>query len=135
VTEVNGAATLSQLLRLIGINGALSIDLAGQVAADWVGGRQYSGAGCHESFVSGATAALGGQSFLCLKSTAKVGGARVSTIVPPEGARVTTPHHHVQNVVTDQGAVDLSRLSDERFLALVEVAHPDFRDPLRAPLG
>jgi acyl-CoA hydrolase len=138
VTEVNGAAALSRIPRLTSVNGALSIDLAGQVAADWVGGRQFSGAGGHESFVSGAGAAPGGQSFICLKSTAQVGGARVSTIVPafPEGARVTTPRHHVQYVVTEHDAVDLSALSDdERPLALVELAHPDFRDSLRTALG
>jgi acyl-CoA hydrolase len=138
VTEVNGASVLSQLPRLTSVNGALSIDLAGQVAADWVGGRQYSGAGGHESFVSGAGAAPGGQSFLCLKSTAKAGGARMSTIVPafPEGARVTTPRHHVQHVVTEHGAADLSVLSDsERPAALIELAHPDFRDSLRASLA
>jgi len=138
VTEVNGASVLSRVPRLTSINGALSIDLAGQVAADWVGGRQYSGAGGHESFTSGAWESPGGQSFLCLKSTAKVGGARVSTIVPsfPEGARITTPRHHVQCVVTEHGAVDLSVLSDdERPLALIGLAHPDFRDSLRAALG
>jgi acyl-CoA hydrolase len=135
VSEVNDASALARLPRLTSINGALSIDLAGQVAADWVGGRQYSGAGGHESFVSGAGASPGGRSFLCLKSTARVGGVRVSTIVPgfPEGARVTTPRHHVQYVVTEHGAVDLSALDDdERPLALIPLAHPDFRDSLRA---
>ncbi|MGH7339407.1 MAG: acetyl-CoA hydrolase/transferase C-terminal domain-containing protein, partial [Candidatus Rokuibacteriota bacterium] len=137
VTEVNDASVLSRLPRLTSVNGALSIDLAGQVAADCVGGRQYSGAGGHESFVSGAGAALGGRSFLCLKSTANVGGSRVSTIVPAfsEGTRVTTPRHHVQYVVTEHGAVDLSLLRDsERPGALMELAHPDFRDSLRASL-
>ncbi len=138
VVEVNGASVLSQLPRLTSINGALSIDLAGQVAADWVGGRQYSGAGGHESFVSGAGAAPEGRSFLCLKSTANLGGNRVSTIVPAfsEGTRVTTPRHHVQYVVTVHGAVDLSLLSDsERPSALIELAHPDFRESLRASLA
>src|SRR5207245_1754719 len=74
VTDVNGPSVLCRLPRLTSINGALSIDLAGQVAADAVAGRQYSGAGGHESFVSGAAAAPEGRSFLCLKSTAKVGG-------------------------------------------------------------
>jgi len=82
VTDVNGPSVLCRLPRLTSVNGALSIDLAGQVAADAIGGRQYSGAGGHESFVSGAVAAPEGRSFLCLKSTAKVGGTRVSTIVP-----------------------------------------------------
>ena len=107
------------------------------MAADAIGGRQYSGAGGHESFVSGAVAAPEGRSFLCLKSTAKVGGTRVSTIVPAfaGGTRVTTPRHHVQYVVTEYGAVDLAVLSDvERPHALIELAHPDFRETLRAAL-
>ena len=141
VTDVNETSVLQQLPRLTSINGALSIDLAGQVAADSLGGRQYSGTGGHESFVSGAAAAPEGQSFLCFKSTAKVGGQRVSSIVPAlgEGTRVTTPRHHVQWVVTEHGAVDLSVLSDaERPRALIELAHPDFRESLRTaawPLG
>ena len=137
VTDVNGPSVLCRLPRLTSINGALSIDLAGQVAADAVAGRQYSGAGGHESFVSGAAAAPEGRSFLCLRSTATVGGKRVSTIVPAfaEGTRVTTPRHHVQYVVTEHGAVDLSVLSDvERPHALIELAHPDFRETLRAAL-
>ena len=137
VTEVNEPSVLCRLPRLTSVNGALSIDLAGQVAADSVGGRQYSGVGGHESFTSGAAAAPEGRSFLCLKSTAKVGGTRVSTIVPAfsEGTCVTTPRHHVHYVVTEHGAVDLSLLSDaERPRALLELAHPDFRDSLRTSL-
>ncbi len=137
VTDVNGPAVLCRLPRLTSINGALSIDLAGQVAADAVAGRQYSGVGGHESFVSGAAAAPEGRSFLCLKSTATVGGTRLSTIVPAfaAGTQVTTPRHHVQYVVTEHGAVDLSVLSDvERPRALTQLAHPDFRDGLRSAL-
>jgi acyl-CoA hydrolase len=135
VSDVNDAWVLRQLPRLTSINGALAIDLAGQVAADSIGPRQYSGAGGHESFVAGAGLAPEGRSFLCLASTATVRGKRVSTIVPsfPEGTRVTTPRHHVQYVVTEHGAVDLSVLSDvERPAALIQLAHPDFRDELRA---
>ena len=137
VTDVNDAWVLRQLPRLTSVNGALAVDLAGQVAADSIGHRQYSGAGGHESFVIGAGLAPEGRSFLCLRSTATVGGRRVSTIVPTfaEGTRVTTPRHHVQWVVTEHGAVDLSVLNDaERPPALVDLAHPDFRDGLRASL-
>jgi acyl-CoA hydrolase len=137
VTDVNGAAVLSRLPRLTSINGALAIDLSGQVAADWINGRQYSGVGGHESFVSGARSAPEGQSFLCMKSTATVRGERVSTILAAFDAavRVTTPRHHVQHVVTEYGAVDLSVLTDsERPAALIEIAHPDFRESLRAAL-
>jgi acyl-CoA hydrolase len=105
------------------------------VAADHVGGQQYSGIGGHEAFVTGAGEAPGGRSFVCLKSTAVVGGRRVSTIVPrlPDGMLVTTARHHVQHVVTEYGVADLSRLGDRgRAAALVELAHPDFREELRA---
>jgi acyl-CoA hydrolase len=137
VSEVNGLWVLRQLPRLTSINGALSIDLSGQVAADSIAGQQFSGTGGHEEFVEGAAAAPGGRSFLCLRSTARAGGQRVSTIVASfgEGTRVTTPRHHVQYVVTEHGAVDLSVLSDiERQDALIALAHPDFRDGLRAAL-
>ncbi len=138
VSAVNDPALLRRLRRLVSINAALAIDLSGQIAADYIGGRQYSGVGGHESFVTGASEAPEGRSFLCLKSTATVGGRRISTIVArlPEDAMVTTPRHHVQFVVTEQGAVDLSALTaSERASALIEIAHPDFRDSLRLASG
>ena len=134
VGAVNDPALMRQLRRFVSVNGALAIDLSGQVAADHVGGRQYSGVGGHEAFVMGASEAPGGRSIVCLKSTATVRGERISTIVPalPAGTLVTTPRHHVQWVVTEHGAVDLSALGDvDRARALVEVAHPDFREGLR----
>lgn len=138
VTAVNGPGVLAQLPELTSVNGAIAIDLAGQVAADTIGGRQYSGTGGHEAFVSGAGSAPGGRSFLCTRATATVNGNAVSTIVAafPPGTRVTTPRHHVQWVVTEHGAVDLSLLDDvERPRALVAIADPRFRDELRASLG
>lgn len=135
VTEVNETRVLQQLPGLVSVNAALAVDLFGQVAADAIGGRQYSGTGGHEAFVAGAAAAPGGQSFLCLKSTVEVKGQRISTIVSQlePGTLVTTPRHHVQYVVTEYGAVDLSVLDDlERPAALIEIAHPEFRDALRA---
>ena len=73
-----------------------------------------------------------------MESAIRPSGKRVSTIVPAfgEGTRVTTPRHHVQYVVTEQGAVDLSVLSDvERPRAMIGLAHPDFRDALRATVA
>jgi acyl-CoA hydrolase len=133
VSAVNDPPLLRRLRRFVSVNGALSIDLLGQVAADHIGGRQYSGVGGAESFVMGAAEAPGGISMLCFKSTVTVGGKRISTIVPRlgEGACVTTPRHHVQWVITEHGAVDLSVLTDvERARALIGLAHPDFRDEL-----
>jgi acyl-CoA hydrolase len=138
VTAVNGPGVLAGLPKLTSVNGALAIDLAGQVAADTIAGRQYSGTGGHESFVTGAGDAPEGRSFLCLRSTATVGGKPISTIVDAlaPGTCVTTPRHHVQWVVTEHGAVDLSVLDDEeRPRALVELADPQFRDALRHAIG
>jgi acyl-CoA hydrolase len=135
VSAVNDPGLLRTIPGLASINGALSIDLSGQVAADHVGGRQYSGVGGHEAFVIGASEAPGGRSFLCLESTATVDGRRISTIVPAlsDGARVTTARHHVQWVVTEHGAADLSTLADEaRARALISLADPEFREELEA---
>jgi len=134
VSAVNDPAIISALPRFASVNGALAIDLDGQVAADSIAGRQHSGVGGHETFVIGASEAPAGQSFVCLKSTAKIGGRVVSTIAPTfdPGTHVTTARHHVQHVVTEYGVVDLSMLSDtERPAALTGIAHPDFRDELR----
>lgn len=130
VSATNDPALIRRLRRFVSVNGALSIDLRGQVAADHIGGRQYSGVGGAEAFVVGASEAPGGKSLLCLKSTATVQGQRISTVVPKLGADacVTTARHHVQWVVTEHGAADVSALSDvERVRALIALAHPDFR--------
>ena len=138
VSATNDPALLRRLRRFVSVNAGLSIDLVGQVAADRIGGRQYSGVGGAESFVMGAAEAPDGKSVLCLKSTATVGGTRISTIVSalPPGTLVTTPRHHVQWIVTEHGTVDLSAMSDlERARALVGLAHPDFREELTAALA
>jgi acyl-CoA hydrolase len=138
VSATNEPALLRLLHRFVSVNACLSVDLFGQVAADYIGGRQYSGIGGAESFVMGASEAPAGQSFVCLKSTATVGGRTISTIVPQlaQGTLVTTPRHHVQYVVTEHGLVDLSFASDrERADALIGIAHPDFRDELRTARG
>jgi acyl-CoA hydrolase len=120
---------------MVSINGALSVDLSGQVMADTVGPRQYSGVGGHELFVIGAHDSEGGKSIICLHSTARVDGKTVSTIVKhlPCGTPVSTPRHHVQYIVTEYGTADIGMLTDgARAGALAAIAHPDFRDALKA---
>jgi acyl-CoA hydrolase len=134
VPQVNDPAIIRRNRSMISINGALGVDLSGQVMADTIGPRQYSGVGGHELFVIGAHDSAGGKSIVCLHSTAQVQDRRISTIVPslPAGTPVTTPRHHIQYVVTEHGIANLSMLTAaERAQALVEVAHPDFRDELR----
>jgi len=134
VGVVNDPAIIARNRHMVSLNGALTIDLAGQVAADTLDGRQYSGIGGHEDFVAGAAHAAGGRSLICLPSTAEVAGRTVSRLVAvlPEGAIVTTPRHQVDVVVTEWGAAELvGRTTAERAEALLSVAHPEFRDALR----
>lgn len=135
VAQVNDPAIIRLNRRMVSINGALSVDLSGQVMADTVGARQYSGVGGHELFVIGAHDSEGGKSIICLHATARVGGNTVSTIVKdlPCGTPVSTPRHHVQYIVTEYGVANLGMLTDvQRVVALAEIAHPDFRAELRA---
>ena len=134
VETVNDPTVISQNARLVSINGALSVDLYGQVVADSIGGRQISGVGGHEDFVAGAELHLDAHSLICLRSTASRGGEVVSRIVGllPEGSVVSTPRHHTGVVITEFGAAELSGLTvRERARALTEIAHPDFREHLR----
>ncbi len=135
VAQVNDPAVIRRNRRMVSINGALAVDLSGQVMADTIGPRQYSGVGGHELFVIGAHHSANGKSIICVRSTARVDGQVRSTIVAalPLGTPVTTPRHHVQYVVTEHGVANLGMLTDvERARALAEVAHPDFRAELRA---
>jgi acyl-CoA hydrolase len=134
VDVVNDPTVIARNADLVSINGALSVDLYGQVVADSIDGRQISGVGGHEDFVAGAEMHLDAHSLICLRSTAVREGETLSRIagVLPEGAVVSTPRHHTGVVVTEYGAVDLRGLTvRERAHALVDIAHPDFRAQLR----
>lgn len=134
VAMINTPEIISRNPCFVSINGALAIDLWGQVAADTLGDRQYSGIGGHEDFVAGATFSDGGRSLICLPSTAEVHGVRVSRIAAQflPGTRVTTPRHLVDVVITEYGSAELRDRSErDRAAALIEIAHPDFREELR----
>ncbi len=129
VDVVNSPETISRNVDMVTVNGALAVDLWGQVTADSLNGRQFSGIGGHEDFVSVSGLELGDRSVICLPSTATVGGEVVSRLVPalPEGMLVTTPRHQPDLVVTEHGVAHLrGRTVRERALALAAVAHPDF---------
>ncbi len=135
VEVVNAPHTIARNHRVVSINGALAVDLAGQVAADHIGGIQYSGIGGHEDFVAQSGLELEDRSLICFSSTATVGGKTVSRILAdlPRGTTVTTPRHQVDVVITEYGAAELrGRTMRERASALAEIAHPDYRDELRA---
>jgi acyl-CoA hydrolase len=134
VDTVNDPTVIARNANLVSINGALSVDLYGQVMADSIDGRQISGVGGHEDFVSGAELHVDAHSLICLRSTAEREGEIVSRIagLAPGGSVVSTPRHHTGVVITEYGAAELTgRTVSERAHLLVDVAHPDFREDLR----
>jgi acyl-CoA hydrolase len=136
VDVVNAPHLVSANREIVSINGAIAVDLFGQVVADRINGRQFSGIGGHEDFVAVSGLQLEDRSLVCLPSTAGADPeARLSRITAsvPAGATVTSPRHQVDVVVTEYGVAELrGRTMRERAEALVEIAHPEFRPELRA---
>lgn len=134
IDQTNDPSLIARNRRMISVNGALSVDLLGQVVADRIGDQEYSGIGGQEEFVSGAGFSEGGRSLICLPSTARTRHGVVSRIVSSfvPGASVTTPRHQVDVIVTEYGAAELAgRTVADRERALIEIAHPAVRDALR----
>ena len=133
VDVVNSQDLIARNRGMVTINAALSIDVEGQVIADTIDGRQYSGIGGHEDFIAGPALSLEQRALLCLPSTVTVDGKLASRIVPwfDAGAVVTTPRHQVDVIVTEFGAAELQgKTTHQRSQALAAVAHPDFREEL-----
>ncbi len=130
---VNAPSVIAQNDRMVSINSALQIDLTGQVGADSIGHRFYSGVGGQVDFIRGAACSDGGRSIIVLPSTAKNG--LVSRIVPAlsEGTGVVTTRADIDFVVTEYGIASLKgKTIGERAIALIQVAHPEFRGELIA---
>jgi len=133
--RTNDTLAIRKIERMTAINSALQIDLTGQVCADSIGHRIWSGIGGQMDFMRGAAMSRGGKPIIALPSTAA--GGTVSRIVPEitAGGGVVTTRGHVHWVVTEHGAVNLhGRTLAERGRLLVSVAHPDFRESLAASL-
>ncbi|MBL8165996.1 MAG: acetyl-CoA hydrolase/transferase family protein [Anaerolineae bacterium] len=128
---VNDPFIIAQNDRMVSINSALEVDLTGQVCADSIGTKFYSGVGGQVDFVRGASRSKGGKSFIALPSTAKQD--TISRIVPQlkPGSGVTTSRNDVRFVATEYGVADLfGRSISERVQALINISHPKFRDEL-----
>jgi acetyl-CoA hydrolase len=129
---VNDPFVIAQNEKMVAINSAIAVDITGQVCADSMGRSIYSGFGGQVDFIRGARRSKGGKPIIALPSTAKDG--KVSRIVDAleEGSGVVTSRADVQYVVTEYGVANLFGKSlRERALALIECAHPDFREELR----
>jgi len=130
--RTNDTALIRQNDKVVAINSALEVDLSGQVVADSIGFRIYSGIGGQMDFIRGAALSQGGKPIIALPSTAQ--GGKASRIVPSihPGAGVVTTRGHVHWVVTEYGAVDLFGLTiRQRADALISIAHPYVRGDLR----
>jgi acyl-CoA hydrolase len=131
----NDTAVIRKNPKVVAINSAIQIDLTGQVCADSIGHKIFSGIGGQMDFIRGAALSRGGKPIIALPSTAA--GGKISRLVVQlnAGAGVVTTRGHVHWVVTEYGAVNLHGKSlRERGEALISIAHPDFRASLTRDL-
>lgn len=128
---VNNPNIIRKNKNMVSVNAAIEVDLAGQINAEQLNGQTFSGTGGQLDFVRGAYASENGRSFVALHSTAK--GGAISRIVPRlKGSAVTDTRMDTHFVVTEYGSVNLKGKSlPERSRALIQLAHPLFRDELK----
>ncbi|WP_307724747.1 acetyl-CoA hydrolase/transferase family protein, partial [Deinococcus cellulosilyticus] len=130
---VNNPMVIAQNRHMVAINTALEVDLTGQVCADSIGTRMYSGFGGQLDFMRGASMSEGGKPIIAVTSTANVKSTPCSRITPllKPGSGVVTTRGDVRYVVTEYGIADLyGRTLSERAEALIGIAHPAFREEL-----
>jgi 4-hydroxybutyrate CoA-transferase len=135
VDYTNDVRIIGRHDNLVSINSALQVDLMGQVNAETIGSTQFSGIGGQVDFVRGASLSKGGRSIIAMPSTAAKGTiSRICLNLDP-GSTVSTSRNDVHFVVTEFGAAELRGKSlAKRAEALIAIAHPDFREALRAEL-
>ncbi|HLA07741.1 MAG TPA: acetyl-CoA hydrolase/transferase C-terminal domain-containing protein [Anaerolineales bacterium] len=131
---VNDPFVIAQNERMVAINSAIEIDLTGQVCADSIGPRLYSGVGGQLDFIYGASRSKGGIPIIALPSTTALKDgtliSRISSMLK-QGAGVVTSRNHVRFIVTEYGVADLyGRSIRQRAGQLIGIAHPDFRSDL-----
>ena len=113
---------------MVAINSAVEIDLTGQVCADSIGSRMYSGVGGQMDFIRGASLSEGGKPIIALPSVTRRGESRIVPFLK-HGAGVVTTRAHVQYVVTEYGIANLYGKSiEKRIRELIRIAHPEHRE-------
>lgn len=133
VEHVNHPVEISKNDNVVSVNACIQVDLMGQVVSDTFGLMQFTGVGGQVDFVRGATLSKGGRSIIAMPSTAK--NDTISKIVPTitENSAITTPRNDVNYIVTEYGIAQLKgQTMKNRARALINIAHPDFRDKLKA---
>lgn len=127
---VNDVSIIKKNNRMVAINSAIEVDLTGQVCADSIGTTMYSGVGGQMDYIRGASLSKSGKAIIALPSTTRTGISRIVACLKP-GAGVVTTRAHVHYVVTEYGIANLyGKTIKERVKALVDIAHPDYRESL-----
>lgn len=126
----NDVSIIKQNKRMVAINSAIEVDVTGQVCADSIGSKMYSGVGGQMDFIRAASLSEGGKAIIALPSITKHGISRIVPALKP-GAGVVTTRSHVHYVVTEYGVANLyGKTIKERVKALVNIAHPDHREAI-----
>lgn len=130
ISYVNDTSIIRQNSKVTAINSAIEIDITGQVCADSIGTRMYSGVGGQMDFMRGAALSKGGKPIIAMTSTTAKGISKVVNTLKP-GAGVVTTRGHVRYIVTEYGVAQLfGKNLKERARALRDIAHPDHREEL-----
>ena len=127
---VNDTAVIRRNPKTVAINSAIEVDITGQVCADSIGPRMYSGVGGQMDFMRGAALSEGGKAIIALPSVTKRGESRIVPFLKP-GAGVVTTRSHVQYIITEYGIAELYGKSlRQRSKAMVQIAHPEHRESI-----
>ena len=127
---VNNVSIIQQNKKMVAINSAIEVDVTGQVCADSIGAKMYSGVGGQMDFIRAASLSEGGKAIIALPSITNKGISRIVPSLKP-GAGVVTTRSHVHYVVTEYGVANLyGKTIKQRVKALTEIAHPDFKESI-----
>ena len=130
IKYTNNPGVIAQIDNMVSINSAVEIDLTGQVCADSIGTRIFSGTGGQLDFIRGAKMSKGGKAIIALAARTNKGKPKIVPLLQ-SGAGVVTPRADVQWVVTEYGAVNLYGKSlQERAKLLISIAHPEDKEML-----
>lgn len=127
---VNDTARIRKNPKMVAINSAIEVDLTGQVCADSIGAKMYSGVGGQMDFIRGASLSPGGKAIIALPSITKKGESRIVPFLK-QGAGVVTTRSHAQYIITENGIANLyGKTLKQRVSELVKIAHPNHQESI-----
>jgi len=127
---VNDTARIRKNPKMVAINSAIEVDVTGQVCADSIGPKMYSGVGGQMDFIRGASLSPGGKAIIALPSITKRGESRIVPFLK-QGAGVVTTRAHIHHVITENGIADLyGKTLKQRVTEMVRIAHPNHQESI-----